>query len=210
MNNIVKNIVFLTLALFIFYTSGTLIRSKLISFVSTLQLTSSSYIQNLIALNPEGTTAVFNNDLVYADISDLFPLFAQAEKITDVLGDTTDRWIEINLSQQRLYAWEGNNLFGSYLVSTGKWAPTPTGNYNVWIKLAKTRMRGGSVALGTYYNLPNVPCTMYFYKGYGIHGAYWHNNFGQPMSHGCVNMRPNEACQVFNWASVGTRVNIHY
>jgi len=65
---------------------------------------------------------------------------------------------------------------------------------------------------------------MYFYKGYGIHGAYWHMNFGTPMSHGCVNMKPDEAGLLFNWAgpdmqgksvmkstddNPGTRVVVH-
>ena len=70
-------------------------------------------------------------------------------------------------------------------------------------------MTGGSKALGTYYNLPNVPYVMYYYQGYGIHGAYWHNNFGHPMSHGCVNMKPEEAGIVFNWADIGTKVVVH-
>lgn len=131
------------------------------------------------------------------------------EKNSQVLG-VSDRWIEINLSEQRLYGWEGNNQIYNYLVSTGKWAATPTGNFAVWTKLASTTMSGGSKALGTYYYLPNVPCTMYFHKGYGIHGTYWHDNFGTPMSHGCVNMRTPEACELFNWASVGTPVRIHY
>ena len=59
-------------------------------------------------------------------------------------------------------------------------------------------------------DLPNVPYTMYFYKGYGIHGTYWHHNFGHPMSHGCVNMRTSDAAWLFNWASVGTPVVTHY
>ena len=50
---------------------------------------------------------------------------------------------------------------------------------------------------------------MYYYKGYGIHGAYWHNDFGTPRSHGCVNMKPDEAGIVFDWAAVGTRVVVH-
>lgn len=127
----------------------------------------------------------------------------------NVLGWDDERWIEVVLSEQRIYAWEGDRLVYNFLVSTGKWAPTPVGDFRVWIKLASTKMSGGSKELGTYYYLPNVPCTMYFYKGYGIHGAYWHNNFGQPMSHGCVNMRPVDSCVLFNWASVGTRVNVH-
>jgi lipoprotein-anchoring transpeptidase ErfK/SrfK len=64
--------------------------------------------------------------------------------------------------------------------------------------------------VGPGFYLPDVPYTMYFYEGYGIHGTYWHNNFGHPMSHGCVNMRTSEAEWMFNWASVGTLVNVHY
>ncbi|MEX2028218.1 MAG: L,D-transpeptidase [Candidatus Curtissbacteria bacterium] len=127
-----------------------------------------------------------------------------------VLGDQSpkndNKWIEIDLSEQKLYMKEGESNIASFLVSTGKWAPTPTGDYRVWTKLRYTTMSGGNKALGTYYSLPNVPYTMYFYQGYGIHGAYWHNNFGNTMSHGCVNMKPEEAGIVFNWAQVGTRV----
>ena len=104
---------------------------------------------------------------------------------------------------------EGDATVNSFLVSTGKWYPTPTGEWRIWTKLRYTRMKGGSKALGTYYDLPNVPYTMYYNQGYGIHGAYWHNNFGHPMSHGCVNMRPVEAGIVFSWAAIGTRVTVH-
>ena len=128
-----------------------------------------------------------------------------------VLGETVDdsKWIEIDLSDQRIYMKENENTVGSFLISTGKWAPTPQGEWRIWTKLRYTRMQGGSQALGTYYNLPNVPYVMYYDRGYGIHGAYWHNNFGYPMSHGCTNMKPEEAAIVFNWASVGTRVVVH-
>ena len=131
---------------------------------------------------------------------------------SNILGTATtggEKRVEVDLSEQRLYMKEGARTVGSFLVSTGKWAPTPTGEWRIWTKLRYTRMTGGSKALGTYYNLPNVPYTMYYYQGYGIHGAYWHNSFGQPMSHGCVNMKPEEAGIVFNWASVGTRVVVH-
>lgn len=134
------------------------------------------------------------------------------EPLTNILGTNSpadDKWIEVDLSEQKLYMKEGTSTVGSFLVSTGKWAPTPKGEWRIWTKLRYTRMSGGSQALGTYYNLPNVPYTMYYNQGYGIHGAYWHNNFGNPMSHGCVNMKPEEAGIVFNWAQVGTRVVIH-
>jgi lipoprotein-anchoring transpeptidase ErfK/SrfK len=115
------------------------------------------------------------------------------------------RWIDVNLSQQMLYAYEGDTIVASFLVSTGVPAfPTVTGQYHIYIKLVSTLMAGDG------YYLPNVPYTMYFYKGYGIHGTYWHNNFGHPMSHGCVNMYTPDAEWMFYWASVGTLVNIHY
>lgn len=117
-----------------------------------------------------------------------------------------EKWIQVDLSDQKIYMREGDKIVGEFLVSTGKWAPTPTGEFRIWTKLRYTRMSGGSKALGTYYNLPNVPYVMYYDRGYGIHGAYWHNNFGNPMSHGCTNMKPEEAGIVFAWADVGTRV----
>lgn len=129
-----------------------------------------------------------------------------------VLGETSvdeGKWIETDLSEQRLYLKENGNTVNSFLVSTGKWSPTPKGEWRIWTKLTSTRMVGGSKALGTYYNLPNVPYTMYYDRGYGIHGAYWHNNFGNTMSHGCTNMKPEEAKIVFDWASVGTKVIVH-
>lgn len=193
-------------------------RQKLISYLSTQQLTSEKEVDRILSqqnqpLNPY-LEAIFNNSPVnyLSQQKKLYNTIAQVEinNNQNVLGAESDRWIEINLSQQRLYGWEGGNQVYNFLVSTGLWAPTPTGDFKIWTKLAKTTMAGGSKALGTYYYLPNVPCTMYFYKGYGIHGTYWHNNFGHPMSHGCVNMKTDEACTLFSWASVGTRVNIHY
>lgn len=130
-----------------------------------------------------------------------------------VLGDQTasndNKWIEVNLTEQKLYMHEGTSIVGSFLISSGRWAPTPTGTFAIWTKMRYVRMTGGNPAIGTYYDLPNVPYDMFFYQGYALHGAYWHNNFGHPMSHGCVNMRPEEAAIVYNWASVGTKVVIH-
>jgi lipoprotein-anchoring transpeptidase ErfK/SrfK len=124
---------------------------------------------------------------------------------TQPIPINSGRWIDINLSEQMLYTYEGDALVGSFLISTGTAAhPTVTGRYAVYVKYRYTDMSGPG------YYLPDVPFTMYFYAGYGIHGTYWHNNFGHPMSHGCVNMRTSDAGWVFNWASVGTPVNIHY
>ncbi|MGZ9223069.1 MAG: L,D-transpeptidase family protein [Anaerolineales bacterium] len=115
------------------------------------------------------------------------------------------RWIDVDLSNQRVYAYEGDVVVNSFIVSTGTWlTPTVTGQYKVYVKI-----RSGSMS-GPGYYLPDVPYIMYFHKGYGLHGTYWHNNFGTPMSHGCVNLQTDEAGWLFNWASVGTVVNVHY
>ena len=118
---------------------------------------------------------------------------------------TGGRWIDVNLSAQRVTAYEGNTPVRSTLASTGLPAtPTPTGRYRIYVKHVSTLMTGPG------YYLPNVPYTMYFYRGYGLHGTYWHANFGRPMSHGCVNLPTYEAQWLFNWAPVGTLVNVHY
>jgi lipoprotein-anchoring transpeptidase ErfK/SrfK len=114
-------------------------------------------------------------------------------------------WIDIDLTNQRAYAYQGKNMLNAFIVSTGTWQhPTVTGQYNIYVKYLYADMAGPG------YYLPNVPYVMYFYKGYGIHGTYWHNNFGTPMSHGCVNLRTEDAAWVYNWSSIGTVVNIHY
>ncbi len=114
------------------------------------------------------------------------------------------RWIDVDLTHQRLTAYEGQTMVRTTLISTGlPRTPTPTGQYHIGIKLRYDDMSGPG------YYLPDVPYTMYFYGGYGLHGTYWHNNFGHPMSHGCVNLPTPEAEWLFNWAKVGTLVNIH-
>jgi lipoprotein-anchoring transpeptidase ErfK/SrfK len=116
-----------------------------------------------------------------------------------------EHWIDVDLSQQRTYAYEGDTLVNSFIVSTGTWqTPTVTGRYRVWVKLRSAAMSGPG------YYLPNVPYIMYFYKSYGLHGTYWHNNFGTPMSHGCVNLSIPDAEWLYNFSSVGTVVNVHY
>jgi lipoprotein-anchoring transpeptidase ErfK/SrfK len=116
-----------------------------------------------------------------------------------------EHWIDVDLTNQAVYAYEGDVVVNSFIVSTGTWlTPTVTGEYKIYIKIRSGSMHGPG------YFLPDVPYIMYFYKSYGLHGTYWHNNFGTPMSHGCVNLRTDEAAWLFNWASVGTVVNVHY
>lgn len=122
-----------------------------------------------------------------------------------VLGDSSgsNKWIEVDLSDQKLTAWDNGNVYLETLVSTGKFNRTPTGEFQIWSKFKYTKMSGGSKEKRTYYYLPNVPYTMFFYKDYGLHGTYWHNNFGTPMSHGCVNLPTPMAEKLFYWAEPG-------
>ena len=147
--------------------------------------------------------AIFNNQPVAYEMARLTPSEeALKQQEGAVLGTQADeRWIEIDLSDQKLYAHNGPNIDYEFLVSSGKWAPTPTGEFKIWIKLRYTKMEGGVKGTGTYYYLPNVPYVQYFYKGFGLHGTYWHNNFGQPMSHGCVNLATPDAEKLFYWTS---------
>lgn len=174
--------------------------------------------------------AIFNGEVIDYPKTSL----AQALKMstmtdTRVLGTTNaageEKWIDISLDEQKLRAYEGSTVVKEFLISSGKWAPTPKGEFRIWYKTRSQLMTGGSKELGTYYYLPNVPNNMFFYEGYAIHGAYWHNNFGRTMSHGCVNEPLAQAAEIFEWAgpvlppgtnalrasvdNPGTRVNIH-
>ena len=127
------------------------------------------------------------------------------ESVPVSVGNGGKRWIDVNLTTQMVYAYEGDVLVNSFLASTGTWEhPTVTGQYNIYVKYPYTDMSG------TDYYLADVPNTMYFYEGYAIHGTYWHSNFGTPMSHGCVNLSISDSAWIFDFASVGTLVNVHY
>lgn len=126
-----------------------------------------------------------------------------------ILGDSTpsdQKHIYVDLAAQTLYAFDGTTQIMKTLISSGKWGKTPVGNFQIWEKLVATRMAGGEGA--DAYDLPNVPYVMYFYHDFGLHGAYWHDNFGHTMSHGCVNMRTVDAKELFSWADVGTPVSV--
>jgi len=111
----------------------------------------------------------------------------------------------VDLSEQMLYAYEGDTLVRSTLISSGLWPNTTvTGTYYIYLKYTSQRMRGPG------YDLPGVPYVMYFYQGYALHGTYWHSNFGNPMSHGCVNMPTSEAEWAYNWAPIGTPVTVQW
>lgn len=171
-----------------------------------------SFFQNKCANNCQdslnlevnnGETAIFNNQKIEVPKVDL----AQKEPKTKVLGEATvegEKHIYVDLGSQTLRAYQGDTLVMEAAVATGRWGKTPTGEFTIWKKIRSTKMSGGSGA--DYYYLPNVPYVMFFSggnvgagKGFSFHGAYWHDNFGHPMSHGCVNMRTIDAEKLYNW-----------
>ena len=117
---------------------------------------------------------------------------------------TTEKWIDVDLSEQRVVAYEGTTAVKAFIISSGlPGTPTVTGTFRIWAKTPLQDMYGGNRAAGDYYYLKDVQWVQYFYQDYAFHGAYWHNNFGQPMSRGCINMRNEDAQWLFDWASPG-------
>lgn len=141
---------------------------------------------------------VFQGKKVVPPKVDLAQALAESAVLGDRISADDNKHIYIDLSTQTLYAYEGQERIMKTLISSGKWGRTPVGNFNIWIKLPVTRMSGGSGA--SYYNLPNIQWVMYFHNDFGTHTAYWHNNFGHAMSHGCINMRLIDAKDLYAWA----------
>lgn len=120
-----------------------------------------------------------------------------------------EKWIDVNLTTQTLNAYEGSQHVFTSRISSGTWQhPTVTGQFRIYLRYEAQTMNG--YLLGYDYYLENVPYVMYFYEDYALHGTYWHNNFGTPMSHGCVNLPTPNAEWLFNWSTTGTLVNVHY
>jgi lipoprotein-anchoring transpeptidase ErfK/SrfK len=119
-----------------------------------------------------------------------------------------ERSVLISLSQQYAWAYQGDVVMWQGYVSTGRAGfATPAGTFYVLTKYKTQTMEG--VLGGEYYNVPNVPDILYFTnQGHAIHGTYWHNNFGTPMSHGCINLPLNVAEWMYDWAPMGMRVTI--
>ena len=115
--------------------------------------------------------------------------------------DTNERWIRVDLSEQTVIAYEGNTPVRGFIVSSGlPRTPTVTGTFHIQVKVRSQNMTGGNRAAGNYYNLDNVEWVQYFYEDYSFHGTYWHNDFGTPKSHGCLNMTITDAKWLFDWA----------
>lgn len=190
---------------FLLFLAKEKIEKKLLTFFRPLKkedLISQKKVQEILSsdgnFQQEEAEAVWFNKKITALSS---PLAEKDLRETQVLGEETEeKWVEVDLSKQTLYAHQGDKVVYQFPISSGlPWTPTVAGEFRVWIKLKYHTMTGGLKEKGTYYYLPNVPYVMYFYKGYGLHGTYWHNDFGKPKSHGCINLSIADAEKLFFW-----------
>jgi LysM repeat protein len=124
---------------------------------------------------------------------------------------TGEKWIDIDISDQTLTAYQGDTAIRYFSISSGSSRyPTVQGTFYTYSRTELQDMSGGSEAAGDYYYQPDVPWVQYFFEGYAIHGAYWHNQFGTPIGHGCINMRVDESQWLYEWTGVtGIRVEVH-
>lgn len=161
-----------------------------------------SQIQDIELLSGDVVAAINGN----RDLSQGVSITKAPFRTVTMTGE--GKWIEVDLSQQRLTIYVGNEAVRSFTVSTGRAAtPTSIGESAIYSKRASMTMTG--TIAGDYYYLENVKWVNFFNGGEAIHGTYWHNNFGTPMSHGCVNMREADAKIVYDFAPIGTKVIVH-
>jgi lipoprotein-anchoring transpeptidase ErfK/SrfK len=113
----------------------------------------------------------------------------------------------VDLERQVVTAYRGETPVFATLASTGRGAAgseqaTPPGTFRVWVKLRSSDMDNlENLEAQTNYAIQAVPWVLYFHRGYGLHGAFWHRAFGRVQSHGCVNLTPSDAERLFEWAS---------
>jgi lipoprotein-anchoring transpeptidase ErfK/SrfK len=206
------------------YKKKILLVTPLVLVLAAVNLT--PYIVRLFSrqngINPENVVEEYDSEAKEGVFNNKIVEVPQTTPVDElVLGDSTenksvDKRIEVDLKNQRVYAYEKEKKVFDFLISSGAWDRTPTGTFKIWTKVRSQKMSGGSKELGTYYYLPNVQNVMFFYNekyerklGYSFHQAYWHNNFGVPMSHGCINMTTTDSATLYRWAEVGTPVVIY-
>ncbi|MDX2052175.1 MAG: L,D-transpeptidase [Polyangiaceae bacterium] len=126
-----------------------------------------------------------------------------------------EKWIDVNLSKQLLVLYEGVDPVYATLISSGEaglddpehTTATPRGIFRIHTKHISTTMSSDEV--GEEFELRDVPYVQYFEKGYALHGAYWHDRFGLPKSHGCINLSPEDARRIFHWTEPGVPLGWH-
>lgn len=130
------------------------------------------------------------------------------EEITPISPEVENKRVVVDVTYQTMRCYEGNTEVFYCRVSTGAkynihgqrvdtWA-TPLGTFPIWRKLVSLHMSGGTTGGG--WDVPGVPWVSLFEgNGVAVHGTYWHNNYGVPMSNGCVNAKPEDSLWVFRW-----------
>lgn len=137
--------------------------------------------------------------------------FALPVKDTPFASTTLLRKIDVNLSTETLTVTENGNVVDSWLISSGRGDfATHTGSFTVNWKLDSQNMGNTDLTKAPFYYQPDVKWVMYFNGDEALHGVYWHDNWGTPMSHGCVGMPEWRAEWLFDWSPQGTEVNVHY
>jgi len=117
-----------------------------------------------------------------------------------------ERWIDVDLELQLLVAYEGDAPVYATLISSGKKGTaeesflTPRGTYRIAVKHISSSMDGNTASDGRY-SIQDVPWAMFFHGNYALHGAFWHDRFGNRRSHGCVNLGPTDARWLFYWTT---------
>lgn len=160
---------------------------------------------------PDGFTFVGGEEYVRGPDGVLVPRdrvrIARRQPRGDVPRDA--RWVHIDLDEQTLVAYEGDDPVYATLVSSGKpGRDTPTGLYRVKRKYLSKTMRGRDAVEGIYH-VEEVPWTMYYRGAYAVHGAYWHNTFGHTRSHGCTNVAPADARWLYDFTSPSVKPAWH-
>ncbi len=159
------------------------------------------------ALGDTSTVAAdFADQLATGNAAFTLPVTEVAPVIT-----TLARRIEVNLSEQRAYLFENNSVVDSWYISSGKDGfNSSTGDFRISAKLTSQNMGNRDLTKAPNYFTPDVPWVMYYNGDEALHGAYWHDNFGSQMSHGCINMPLGAAEFAYSWAPMGTEVSVHY
>ncbi len=195
-------------------------KSKILTFVvflAILILPNFSAAQNGTfdsdgdGLTDDEETGIYRTDPLNSDTDyDGYPDGVEIKNSYDPnksYDDKISKVIGVSLKDQTLTYSLGPYILKTILISSGlPSTPTPPGEYAVEKKLPLVNYRGRN------YYYPNTKWNMLFKSGskggYYIHGAYWHNNFGKPMSHGCINVSYAEMQSLYEWADVGTKLII--
>lgn len=176
------------------YEKGKLVDAGPAEYWSVLKLTGKqSFFQKRLHFETTDGTYISDQDASRLD---------QAKKMP-AWGKNGERWFDINVSKQTLVAYQGTKAVYATLISTGEAGledpahskATKRGIFRIHTKHVSTTM--DSDAVGEEFELRDVPYVQYFEEGYALHGAYWHDRFGTPKSHGCINLTPEDARRLF-------------